>query len=221
MKLAPELRLNIYDALLETSPKSVGLRMWAEGTLCASITESHRGTGDDAVALMKCCTQVHSEMALVLRKRLSFTVLLFSEPQPAHNFLDFKEVSDAVLRVPIKSVSISICIQGKAGCEAATPNIRALAAVLVSPKNLTITKLDASDTNISRSALENPVVATACKAFKAFRVADNLMFRCWGTESEVLGSGTPVLRQGGGFQVGGAGGEVGLMTEGTDAGRKF
>ena len=55
MKLSPELRLNIYDALLEEAPKPVGVAMWEKADFCAYTCWYYRGTGDDAVALMKCC----------------------------------------------------------------------------------------------------------------------------------------------------------------------
>jgi len=82
--LPPELRLRIYEALFEKPTTNVVLAMWKKADFCAYTGSPYQGnTQNHAVALMKCCKQLHAEVAPMMRERLSFKLLLFGEARPS------------------------------------------------------------------------------------------------------------------------------------------
>lgn len=123
LKLPPELRLSIYDVLLEDSPKTVCLHMYmrsnfneaATPTLIRKLSRTkHYSKLEDMISLMKSCKRLHREIGPVLRSHMSFELTLHnnclstSSVDWLKNGYDYferssiKYFSQDVLRVPMQ-----------------------------------------------------------------------------------------------------------------------
>ncbi|KAK5109040.1 hypothetical protein LTR62_007588 [Meristemomyces frigidus] len=128
MYLAPELRLIIYDALIDPTPLPANIYISAEGEWYINKASRYLGTtGVDAVALMKCSRQLYKEVTPALRGQLIIKVFLFDAlvGWDAEG-VKFKDVIDLVLRKPVGWVIVLCKFRNQAEKGAAIQKYQAL-----------------------------------------------------------------------------------------------